>query len=241
MRPNPNNRDLGAVIFDFDGLILDTESPVFEAWRVVYADAGHVLSRDRWVQTIGTDGSGFDPLAELHELSDVPIDVEALQARRRDLRDRHIAGLDALPGVISLLDQARLRGLKRAVASSSPIDWVGMHLERLGLLDAFDAIVTREDAAQAKPAPDLYLAVTERVGVAPGAAIAFEDSPNGVHAAKAAGLYCVAVPGPMTRSLGFDHADARVESLADEPLETWLQAAARSLPSQPAADHAPIE
>ncbi len=220
-----------ALVFDFDGLILDTETSVFEAWRLVYEEAGHTLSLRWWQQAIGTDGSGFDPLTELQQLVDEPLDVEALHDRRRSIRDADLARRPVLPGIESCLERARAVGLELAIASSSPGDWVRPHIERLGLLSSFDVIATRDDVANAKPAPDLYLLATSKLGVEPGEAIAFEDSPVGVTAAKTAGLYCVAVPGPMTRSLSFEHADATATSLADQPLDQWIVAAQKSCPS----------
>jgi len=220
-----------ALVFDFDGLILDTETSVFEGWRVIYDEAGHELSLHWWQQAIGTDGADFDPLAELQRRVGEPLDLEALVLRRRSIRDADLARRTVLPGIEATLERARALGLKLAVASSSPLDWVGPHVERLGLMPFFHALATREDVTHAKPAPDLYLLAAERLGVAPERAIAFEDSPPGVHAAKAAGMYCVAVPGPMTRSLSFEHADATVTSLAEGSLDRWIAAAQLSDPS----------
>jgi len=112
-------------------------------------------------------------------------------------------------------------------SSRSPADWVVPHLERLGLAARFDAIATRDHVADAKPAPDLYLLATAQLGVDPAQAIAFEDSPNGVASAKAAGLYCVAVPGPMTAALCFDHADAKIHSLSARTIAAWIREAER--------------
>ena len=132
--------------------------------------------------------------------------------------------------VINGAERARVVGLKLAIASSSPVDWVRPHIERLGLSSSFDAIATRDDVENAKPAADLYLLATSQLGVDPGEAIAFEDSPAGVASAKAAGLYCVAVPGPMTRSLSLENADATATSLADQSLDEWIAAAQQSKP-----------
>jgi HAD superfamily hydrolase (TIGR01509 family) len=205
--------DVRAIVLDFDGLILDTETCVYEAWRIVWAEHGAVLPWDRWCDRIGTGGDAFDPLDELRVRVAGAIDGDALERRRRALRDERLAPLSSMPGVVERLAEARGAGLGVAVASSSPRPWVAGHLERLGLLGAVDALATEEDVAAVKPAPDLYLHALAGLGVDPHEAVAFEDSPNGVTAARAAGLRCVAVPGPMTRHLRFDHADWCVPSL----------------------------
>lgn len=217
------------LIFDFDGLILDTETCIFEAWRSTYADHGQVLPRDRWLAAIGTDGASFDPLEVLRGLVDVELDVEEIHRRRRKSQYEQLAKLEQMPGVLASLEHARTRQLSLAIASSSSMGWVGGHIERLGLSHFFDEIVTIDQVRAAKPAPDLYLRAIELLGVDPADAIAVEDSPNGVAAAKAAGLYCVAVPGPMTRTLSFDAADSVLPSLDARPAAEWIAEAAANL------------
>jgi HAD superfamily hydrolase (TIGR01509 family) len=215
-----------ALVFDFDGLILDTETSVYEAWRIVYEEHDQVLPKDRWLTRIGTDGSGFDPLAELCERVGEALDAEKIRSRRMAFHRAHIAKLDQMPGVRACLEYARAKSINTAIASSSPNSWVSGHIERLGLAHFFDEVVTAEHVEAAKPAPDLYLRATELLGVDPGDAIALEDSPNGVASAKAAGLFCVAVPGPMTRTLSFHAADAILASLDARPAGEWIAEAA---------------
>jgi HAD superfamily hydrolase (TIGR01509 family) len=215
-----------ALVFDFDGLILDTETSVYEAWRIVYEEHDQVLPKDRWLTRIGTDGSGFDPLAELCERVGEALDAEKIRSRRMAFHRAHIAKLDQMPGVRACLEYARAKSINTAIASSSPNNWVSGHIERLGLAHFFDEVVTAEHVEAAKPAPDLYLRATELLGVDPGDAIALEDSPNGVESAKAAGLFCVAVPGPMTRTLSFHAADAILASLDARPAGEWIAEAA---------------
>jgi HAD superfamily hydrolase (TIGR01509 family) len=221
-----------ALVFDFDGLILDTETSVYEAWRIIYAEYDQILPRDRWMTRIGTDGSGFDPLHELCTRVGKTLDTESIRTRRMAFHREHIAGLDQMPGVRACLEHARAESIFTAIASSSPSDWVNGHIERLELDHFFDHVVTVEDVDAAKPAPDLYLRATEKLGVDPGDAIALEDSPNGVHSAKAAGLYCVAVPGPMTRTLSFEAADAVLDSLDAQPAGDWIAQAAATRASR---------
>jgi HAD superfamily hydrolase (TIGR01509 family) len=207
-------------------LILDTETSVYEAWRIVYEEHDQVLPKDRWLTRIGTDGSGFDPLAELRARVGEALDAERIRHRRMAFHRAHIAGLEQMPGVRACLEHARAESIGTAIASSSAFDWVSGHIERLGLTHFFDQIVTIEQVGAAKPAPDLYLRATELLDVDPGDAIALEDSPNGVRAAKAAGLYCVAVPGPMTRTLSFQAADTVLASLDARPASEWIAQAA---------------
>jgi beta-phosphoglucomutase-like phosphatase (HAD superfamily) len=127
------------------------------------------------------------------------------------------------------ISEAKRLGLKLGVASSSDCPWVYRHLERLGLREQFDSIKCRDDVEKVKPSPDLYLAVLDDLGVGPREAIALEDSPHGITSAQAAGLFCVAVPNPLTRQLSTDHADLQLDSLADLRLELLLALASASV------------
>jgi beta-phosphoglucomutase-like phosphatase (HAD superfamily) len=126
--------------------------------------------------------------------------------------------------VVELLDDAAAEGFRVAIASSSGLEWVDGHLARLGLRSRFAAVVTRDDLsgadARTKPAPDLFLLAADRLGVEPAHCVAFEDSPNGVAAARAAGMVVVGVPGPMTVGLDMSAADLVVPSLAEIDLAT---------------------
>ncbi len=220
-----------ALVFDFDGLILDTDTSVYEAWRTVYEEHDLVFPKDRWLMRIGTDGSGFDPLVELRARVGAALDAERIRSRRMAFHRAHIAKLDQMPGVRACLEYARAESIGTAIASSSPNDWVNGHIERLGLAHFFDQVVTVEHVEAAKPAPDLYLRATELLGVDPSDAIALEDSSSGVQSAKAAGLFCVAVPGPMTRTLSFEAADAILTSLDARPAGEWIAQAAATRPA----------
>jgi HAD superfamily hydrolase (TIGR01509 family) len=210
-----------ALIFDFDGLILDTEWPDFRSWQAIYRAYGCTLSRDEWSRWIGTLGL-FDPYAHLEKALGRTVDRAEVRARRRAHFDALLSGQPVLPGVVSLLEAARERGLKLGVASSSPRSWVCGFLEPLGLASSFHTVQCSDDVGATKPDPASYLAALAALGVAPSQAIALEDSPNGVLAAKRAGLYCVAVPNSMTRGLAFDRADLQVDSLADLSLDGLL-------------------
>ena len=130
---------------------------------------------------------------------------------------------DLLPGVRRYLDEARRLGLKTAIASSSGRQWIDEHLERMGIAERFDAIVCRDDVTAIKPDPELYLTAVDRLGVQVPEAIALEDSTNGIRAAKAAGLLCIAVPNTMTSSMDLSQADLRLGSLDEMPLEELVK------------------
>jgi HAD superfamily hydrolase (TIGR01509 family) len=203
-----------AIVFDFDGLILDTEEPIYRSWLEVYEAHGEDLPFERWVQIVGSTTTGFHPQHHLEERLGRPLPKEVLE-RRMDRRTELILANRVLPGVAQRLDEARDMGLKLGVASSSTQDWVRGHLVRLGLLDRFDCLRCRDDVASAKPDPDLYLAVLDCLGVTAAESIAIEDSPNGVAAAKRAGLRCVAIPNSITARLDLSRADLILSSLAE--------------------------
>jgi len=201
-----------AFVFDFDGLILDTEEPVYRSWLEVYQAHGQELPFDRWIQIVGSSTATFDPKGHLEQRLGRALAQEVLD-RRIERRTALVRAQPILPGVVELIDSAREAGLRVGVASSSTRQWVNGHLERLGLLERFDCVRCRDDVALVKPAPDLYLAVVECLGVAPSEALAIEDSPNGIAAAKASGLRCVAVPNVITGGLDLSHADVILPTL----------------------------
>jgi len=206
-----------ALVFDFDGLILDTEGPVFHSWRETFEAHGATLTLEEWSDTIGRANSG-DPAEWLAERTGSPLD-DARRAARKARRDELLAAEAVLPGVHDWLEDAARLGLAVGVASSSEVDWVAGHLGRLGLVDRFTCLSCFDGKLQGKPAPDLYLAACASLGVAPADALAVEDSGNGVKAAKAAGMKCVAVPHDLTRDHDLSTADVVVPSLAELPLE----------------------
>jgi HAD superfamily hydrolase (TIGR01509 family) len=217
-----------ALVFDFDGLLVDTESAALRAWEETLAGLGVPVPRDVWHAAIGGQGTDAAMLAYLADLLG-HADAAALRER---WWVRHLALVDAAPlrpGVAGYLAEAVRLGLGLAVASSATGDWVAAHLRRLGTHETFTVVATG-DAHRAKPAPDTYLGALAGLGVPAGEAVAFEDSPTGVRAAKAAGLHCVAVPNPVTAALDFPGADLTVPSLDTVTLADLLGRLGLSVP-----------
>ena len=212
-----------ALVFDFDGLILDTEGPIYLSWQELFASFGFPLPFEIWATTIGSAEAEYDPARELKHLVGQPLDWGRIEEERQQRELALIAQQPLLPGVEQTLQDARRLGLKLGLASSSSCAWVERHLKARGLCAYFDVVRAADDVRLTKPDPELYLAVLAQLGVQSAEAVALEDSPNGIRAAKAAGMYCVAVPNALTRQLPLNEADLRLESLAEMPLERWLE------------------
>ena len=215
---------IGALIFDFDGLIIDTEEADFRSWAEVYQEHGCELPFDTWRSNIGyAEGEGrFDAYAFLEEQLGRSLDRESIRTRRRRRLLELIDDRPVRPGVETYLADAKRLSLKLAVASSAPRWWVEDHLGKRGLRDHFAHVTCVDDVERGKPDPAVYLTTLRRLNLSADRAVALEDSPTGARAARRAGIYCVAVPNPITRGLPFDHADRLVDSLADLPLAHLL-------------------
>jgi HAD superfamily hydrolase (TIGR01509 family) len=210
-----------ALVFDFDGLILDTEEPIYRSWAEVYEAHGIPLPFEQWVKTVGSNNQEFHPQRYLEERLGRPLTQEEID-RRLARRVELVLAKPLLPGVADLARAARARGLKVGVASSSSRDWVHGHLERLGILDLFDCLCSRDDVVHVKPEPDLYIASIVCLGVKADEAVALEDSPNGILSAKRAGLRVVVVPNAITAGLDLSEADLKLGSLAEVTLPELL-------------------
>jgi HAD superfamily hydrolase (TIGR01509 family) len=211
--------NIRALIFDFDGLILDTETPLIDAYAAVHAAHGVSFDREVFVRSVGHADYAFDPW---HGFSP-HADRAALELERHAHKNRLILEQEILPGVTSLLDAARALGLRVGLASNSEHAWVEPHLTRLGLRDRFEFLACREDAPSPKPEPDLYKLVLNHFGLRGPEAIAFEDSHTGSLAAKRAHVWTVAVPGASTAHHDFSHADQTVSSLAEVDLPALIK------------------
>jgi HAD superfamily hydrolase (TIGR01509 family) len=210
------------LIFDFDGLMVDTETAARDSWVDIFQEYGCDFPHDAWAKVLGGSGRDFDACGYLTEQTGLQLDPEELRARRGRRKLELVAAQPLMPGIAAYLADGKHGGLTLGVASSSSREWVVGHLERLGVTYLFDAIVTGDDVAHVKPDPELYLLTLARLGLEPHEAIVFEDAPNGVLAAKRAVIFTVAVPNALTCELPLDHADMRVASLADLPLTDLL-------------------
>ena len=201
---------LRAILFDFDGLILDTENACYGGWRWTFEKHGLEYSLEEFQRIVGTDAT---PRILFEQRVGSAVDWATIDPERREYERTLGRDMEIKPGVLALLEEAMENGWKRAIVSSSPDDWVLPHLERRNALRHFDAFICRGDAAHAKPAPDLYREALRRLGVSGPETVALEDSHNGLLAAKRAGIWCVAVPNDITRSMDFSQADLVVENL----------------------------
>ncbi len=203
-----------AIVFDFDGLILDTETPQFNAWREVFADHGLQLEPREWVDVLGRPPESQNFYAMLERRFGAPVDVAAIRAKRKPRLIKMIEAEPLRPGIADWLEEAERLGLRIGLCSSSSHEWVEGNLHRLGVHHYFHVITCNEDTTEHKPHPQPFLHTCGRLHVEPARAIALEDSPNGVTSAKAAGLFTIAVPNPLTQLLNLDHADRVLESLS---------------------------
>ncbi|MRX71564.1 HAD-IA family hydrolase [Bacillus lacus] len=211
-----------AVIFDFDGLILDTETHEYEALQEIFREHGSELPMSVWGNVIGT-ASGFKPFEYLQDEIKRELDHELLTKRHRELVSGRLEKEIARPGVLEYLEAAKQLGLKIGLASSSHYAWVSGHLKNIGLFDYFECIKTADDVETVKPDPALYIEAAKCLGVDPANCLAFEDSVNGSLAAKRAGMSCVIVPNTVTRELAFEDFDHRLESMAELELALLIE------------------
>ncbi|HVX45413.1 MAG TPA: HAD family hydrolase [Mycobacteriales bacterium] len=207
--------DLQAIVFDFDGTIIDSEGTFLQSWVEEFELYGAPWDPAAWLAAVGSYVPDWDPHAELARIVGPGYDRPESERRRRARELALVMATEPRPGVLDHLRAARAAGVPLGVATTSGADWVGGHLDRLGLSDYFTAVVSREDVRRVKPDPEPYRLACERLGAEPKAAVAIEDSRNGVLSATAAGLYCLAVANPITTLQDLSPADRRLESLAE--------------------------
>ena len=206
----PVNR---AIVFDFDGVVLDTETPLYTSWEEMYSRHGVHLDFEMFATYIG-GADYFDFHLDLEKQTGLTFDRQTLMEERRAMYREHVRSHSILPGVVEYLHEARCLGYGIGLASNSDIGWVGSNLRELGLYEKFDVLKTRDDVVNVKPDPEIYLAALHDLKTDPRHAIAIEDSASGVAAAKAAGLFTVAVPNPVTKYHDLSKADLILDSLA---------------------------
>ncbi len=206
-----------AIVFDFDGVVLDTETPLYESWEEMYSRYGVHLDLEQFATYIG-GADYFDFHLDLERQTGLTFDRQSLMDERRGLYRKYVAGNTILPGVVDYLREARCLGYGIGLASNSDIGWVASNLRELGLYEKFDVLKTRDDVVNVKPDPEIYLAALHDLKTDPDHAIAIEDSASGVMAATSAGIFTVAVPNPITRYHDLSRADVIVDSLESTSL-----------------------
>jgi putative hydrolase of the HAD superfamily len=205
---------VSAVLFDFDGVLVDTEWAIYQAWLQTFLTHGHDLPLDVYTRCIGSDFATWSPKMHLEELSGLAFDWHDLDLKRQAEIMAELENSRPMAGVVALLDKLQAAAVTCAVVSSSSHAWVDGWLEKLDLTGYFKTIVCRGDAPQIKPAPDLYLEAAKRLRISPAECLVIEDSLNGIKAAVAAGMPVWAVPNRVTAGLDFSAADRVLESLA---------------------------
>ena len=205
-----------AVMFDFDGVLVDTEWAIYQSWHRLFREHGHDLPLEIYTRCIGSDFATWSPKTHLEELTGRKgFDWHDLDARRQIEIMDELEGAGEMPGVAAFVGRLELRGIQRAVVSSSSHRWVDGWLGKLGLAPRFQTTVCRGDAPRIKPAPDLYLEAARRLDVDPARCLVIEDSLNGTHSAKDAGMTVWAVPNRVTDCLDFSPADRVFRSLEE--------------------------
>jgi HAD superfamily hydrolase (TIGR01509 family) len=215
------------ILFDFDGLILDTEMPIFQAWKEMFQRYGKELQLIQWAEIIGKSLDAVGPAERFVE------DIQDESERKRILKevsDREMELVNQqqpLPGAVELIQKSKKHGLKLGIVSSSEEEWIHSHLNRIGLEQYFDHISSTDEVEQAKPEPDLYHLGLKKIELSQEKVIVLEDSPNGVLAAKRAGLFCIAVPNMLTKQLPFypngGAPDMVLDSLLDFPWTKFIK------------------
>lgn len=227
--------DVAAVIFDFDGIVLDSETPEYESHRRIYERCGVDLTVAEWCAAIGlwTEGHDERRFETLCRLANAPPTRDQYHAERRRIFAELIPG-EPMPGIRDLLGALRDANIPTAIASTAPSRWVVQAAERIGVSGLFRAVVTGDQVARRKPAPDVYLEAARRLGVDPAGSVAIEDSGPGIAAARAAGMPTIAIPHWLTASHDLSGADLRVSNAAELTIDRLRQVldSARSRPTR---------
>lgn len=179
-------------IFDMDGLLLDSEQIYQRCWHALARELGAVLPPTFAEEITGTGADqARGVLRKYFPMADPDALIAECKARVMEIEETE---LDLKPGAAALLEALQAAGWKLAVASSSPREMVTKNLERTGVAARFDQVICGGDAKRGKPFPDIFLLAAERLGLAPSECLVFEDSPNGLRAARAAGCRPIMVP-----------------------------------------------
>lgn len=210
------------LVFDFDGLMIDTEMPRLETWQEIFAAHGFSMSIEDYYKIIGSDEVAYDPAEDLSNKIDHRLTSEEINYQVVEKSQEMIFHQPLLPGVKEIIIEAHRSGMRLGIASSSHRDWIVPLLVKHDIRQYFDIVVTREDVIRTKPNPELYLTAMKELDLNPENGIAFEDSRNGIKAAKAAGLFCIAIPNTLTRAMNLQNADKIVDSFNDLTIEELI-------------------
>jgi putative hydrolase of the HAD superfamily len=208
-----------AVIFDFDGLMVDTETPCYHAFAKVYQEYGFELPLPLYAKCVGTSYDEFNPYTYLSECMGESFDLALITSKFQSNYSALLADAVLRPGVEDYLKTAKETGQRIGLASSSKFSWIEPYLLRFGLVSYFDSICTGDQVQKVKPDPELYLRSLDNLKVTGPETISFEDSLNGFHAARSAGLHCVIVPNELTRTFDFEAYDLLIPSMDTMPLQ----------------------
>lgn len=212
-----------AIIFDFDGTLIDTETADFTAWRILYEELGANLTLEPWAAAVVGIQDGYDILFDdLLRQNKNGFTKADLRQRIHQLWDLTLQEMGLMPGVAQLLPALHTAGYPLAIATASDRAWVKRWLGHFKLAPYFQTIATGEDVHHNKPAPDVFLLAAAKLGLRPDRCLVFEDSTAGVRAAKSAGMRVVAVPSPITQSMDFSQADQIITGLEQVTLH-WLE------------------
>jgi HAD superfamily hydrolase (TIGR01509 family) len=218
-----NNLPFEAIVFDFDGTLIDTETADFSACKMLYEELGADLTLEHWATEVVGIQDGYDILFnELIRHSHNGLSKTDLWQRIHQLWELTLQDMGLMPGVKRLLPELQAAGYPLAIATASDRAWVNRWLDHFNLATYFRVIATGDDVTQNKPAPDVYLLAAAKLGVQPARCLVFEDSMAGTCSAKSAGMRVVAVPSPITQSLDFSQADRVVAGLR-QVTTNWIE------------------
>ncbi len=204
-----------AVLFDFDGILVDTEWEIYQAWLETFQEHGQDLPLSLYTRCIGSDFDAWSPKLHLEDLTQLKFDWIKMDERRQVRIRSSLEKQGPMDGVVAVLKLLAERGIPIAVVSSSSHNWVDGWLEKLGLVGFFQEIVCKGDAPRIKPTPDLFLEAARRLKIDPTRCLVIEDSLNGLNAAKAAGMMAWMVPNRVTSGLDFSQADRVLSGFAE--------------------------
>lgn len=211
------------IIFDFDGLICDTESTELLAWEWLFEKYEVPFPIQKYQESIGSVFDDQTPFVVLKDAVGPDFDAEKANKLYRQYHNELIQVEPLMPGVLEYLEYAWETGLSIGLASSSPLSWIEQHLKRLEIIHFFASIKTRDDVKHTKPDPELFLTSLASLNLQSNETISLEDSPNGMIASKAAGLITAAVPNLVTKILTINNADMALNSLLDIPLADLIK------------------